>query len=274
MIKLIALDLDGTLLNSETRISAEDGRALEEAAEKGIVIVPCTGRFYRSMPEELRALPFIRYAILMNGAEIYDISEKKALYSADISSERADEVFSLLEKEPCIYDCYFDDWGWMQKSMHEKAALYAAGPKYLELLLKFRKPVENLRDYVRERGGSVQKIQCYCRKKEDRERAFEKLREKFPDMNITSSLSNNVEINAHDADKGAVMLKLCGILGIKREESMAIGDGINDITLMEKAGFSVAMGNAIQKLKDSADFITDTNDQSGVGKAIRHLMTD
>ena len=110
------LDLDGTLLTTGKKISPANYAALEQAAARGIHIVPCTGRYFIGMPEDVRALPFLRYAITINGADIYDIKENKSLHQALTSAKRADEVFAVLDTLPIIYDCFQDGWGWIKPS--------------------------------------------------------------------------------------------------------------------------------------------------------------
>jgi len=121
-VKLIALDLDGTLLNSDKALTARTRAALESAAERGVRIVPATGRFYRGMPEAVRALPFVRYAITMNGAQVLDAETGETICSAEISTEEALAFYEHLDTLPVICDCYIDGWGYMTASMQERAA--------------------------------------------------------------------------------------------------------------------------------------------------------
>lgn len=270
-IKLIFLDLDGTLLTTDKKISAANYAALEQAAAKGIYIVPCTGRYFIGMPEEVRSLPFLRYAITINGAEIYDVKEEKALHTALISPEKAEEIFSVMDTLPVIYDCYQDGWGWMDQTFYDMTDLYGMGEVRPEWIRKMRTPVEDFRGMVRSRNRGIQKTQMFLRDMELRARLLEELPQRFPDLVVTTSLVNNIEINSGDAHKGAALLELCRQLNIDPAESMAFGDGLNDVTMMQAAGIGVAMGNAEQQVKDAADFITDTNDNDGVAKAILHF---
>lgn len=273
-IKLILLDLDGTLLTTDKKISPANYAALEQAAAKGIQIVPCTGRFYDGMPEEVRKLPFLRYAITINGAEIYDAKECKSLYSALISPEKADEVFSLMDTLPVIYDCYQDGRGWMDRTFYDMTDLYGMGDVRPEWIRKMRTPVDDFRGMIRSRNRGIQKTQMFLRDMELRARLLAELPQQFPELIITTSLVNNIEINSSNAHKGAALLELCRQLNIDPAETMAFGDGLNDITMLQTAAVGVAMGNAAQPVKDVADFITDTNDNDGVAKAVQHLCLE
>ena len=270
-IKIIVLDLDGTLLTSDKRISPRNYAALERAAEKGIHIVPSTGRFYDGMPAVVRELPFVRYAITVNGAEIYDAREDRVLHRAEMTPAQADEVFAVLDTLPVVYDCYQDGWGWMEKRLYDQAEDFIDDPKVLAMVKDLRTPVEDFRGLIRSRNRGIQKIQMFFRDMDRRAQALPFLRQRFPGLNVTSSISNNLELNSLDAHKGAALLELCRILGVDPSQTMAFGDGLNDITMLSTAALGVAMENACPEVKAAADDITDTNDRDGVAKAIEQF---
>ena len=273
-IKLILLDLDGTLLNSRKEISAATEAALARSAEKGILIVPCTGRFYGGMPEAVRALPYLKYAITINGAEVYDIHADKSLHSALIDLKRADAVFEFLDTLPVIYDCFQDNWGWMDRRFYEIADRFALDAISANYVRGSRTPVENFRETLQQRGRGIQKTQMFFRDPQLRKQMLAELPQRFPDLAVTTSLPNNIEINSGDAHKGAALLELCRHLGIDPAQTMAFGDGLNDVTMIKTAGIGVAMGNAEDAVKAAADYITDTNDCDGIAKAIHHFCLD
>ena len=270
-IKLIVLDLDGTLLTSKKTLSSENFAALEQAAAKGIYIVPCTGRFFKAMPECIRTLPFLRYAITVNGADIYDVEADKSLYSAPIAPQRADEVFAALDTLPVIYDCFQDGWGWIDQEFYKVCDKFSPPDMSREYIRSLRSPVENFRKTIRERGRGVQKIQMFFLDPQLRLKMLEEFPKWFPDLNVTASLSNNIEINSREAHKGNALLELCRYLRIDPSQTMAFGDGLNDLTMLQTAAVGVAMGNAVPKVKEIATCITDTNDNDGVAKAIRRI---
>ena len=112
-IKIISLDLDGTLLDSRKRLSEKNRIALQAAAEKGVLIVPTTGRFFGMMPEAIRELPFVRYAITINGAQVYDRQTDTAIVREEIPLDMAIDLMRLIDGYDVIYDCYRGNWGWM-----------------------------------------------------------------------------------------------------------------------------------------------------------------
>lgn len=273
-IRLIAMDLDGTLLTTDKRLTARNRSAMEKAAEMGNYIVPATGRIYAGLPEEIRELPFIRYLILANGAAVYDREEDQVLYRAEIPQQTALQVFDWLDGFPAIYDCYQDGQAYMTAEMLKKADRYAPSPIYLKMILSLRKPVPDLKEQIRKRGGAVQKIQAFCQTAETQELVMQKTAERFPQLAVTSSIARNIEINDGRANKGAALQALCEYLGIETEGAVAFGDGSNDLSMIRAAGIGVAMENGVQAAKDAADRIAPGNDEDGVGRVIEDLINE
>ncbi len=273
-VKIIFTDLDGTLLNSDKHISEANLKALYTAAEHGVLVVPATGRFYNGMPEEVRTLPFLRYAVTVNGAEVYDRETDTVLYRAEIDLPTAERVYDVLETLPVIFDCYMDGWGYMDRRLYERMGEFIPDPRMSAAARAARTPVEDFRAFLREKNRSLQKIQMFFLDAGERERDWRLLTETFPELNVTSSVGHNVEINAKEADKGTALRFLCGYLGIPTREAMAFGDGSNDRGMLEAAGVGVAMGNAAPVLRAAADFVTDTNDRDGVAKAIARFCPE
>ena len=271
-VKLIALDLDGTLLNSDKQLSEKDGAALEKTAETGVEIVPATGRFYRGMPQIIRDLPYVHYVISINGAQVYDVANDKTLCGSEIPCGRALAVMERLDELDVIYDCYQDGWGWMSQEFYDKADKYAAHVHSLKMIRELRTPVPELKAYLKKRNAGVQKIQIFFRDMELRREVLESLPKEFPDLVVTTSIVNNIEINSRESTKGVALKKLAEKLNIPISQTMAFGDDTNDITMLEAAGIGVAMGNAYEEVKRKADYITDDCDSGGVASAINHFL--
>ena len=160
--KLIAFDLDGTLLDDEKRIPPENLRALEAAAARGWVPVPATGRIVRGIPEPVKALPGLRYFIVSNGAGVYDAAEDRLLYRGDVPLELALRCYEYMDTLPVIYDCYQNESGWMTRSMYEACAPYfPTEPHMLEIVKRLRVPVDDLKETLRQRGEPLQKLQMF-----------------------------------------------------------------------------------------------------------------
>lgn len=271
-VKIILLDLDGTLLTSDKTISPANYAALEQAARMGVHIVPSTGRFYDAMPAVVRELPFVRYAVTVNGAQIYDAREKQVLHEAELTSEQALAVYDYFASLPTICDCYVGGKGYMERGYYERIDEFseASAPYVREMLKTLRIPVDDVREILRQ--NRVQKVMCFFKDMDRRAVELERAPELFPDLCVTSSIKNNMEVNAAQANKGDALRQLCAHLGVDVEDTMAFGDGSNDLTMIQTAGIGVAMGNAYQGLKDAADYVTLDCDEDGVAHAIEKFV--
>ena len=273
--KLIAFDLDGTLLDEEKHIPAENVRALCEAAERGVLLVPATGRILRGVPEEVLRLPGLRYFILSNGATVYDAQEQRTVARGDIPLALTLRIMDFLDTQPVLYDCYQNDMGYMSQGMFDRIEPYFVNePQFLKLMYVLRVRVPDLKQTLRERGEPVQKIQFFY-KPEDNDKRLEMLRrfsDFFPEICATASVSNNIELNSVHAGKGNALRSLCAALGLDPAETLAFGDGINDISLLQAAGRGVAMANAQEAVKAAADAVCESNEESGVGREVRRAL--
>ncbi len=267
-IRIIALDLDGTLLNSNKELSAGNLAALERAANAGIEVVPTTGRFYDGMPEVIRKLPFVHYAITINGAEVADLQTGEVIYKAEIPWEQAIDIMTLLDEYPVIYDCYQGNAAWMTASQKEHIDRIVASEHYRKMLHEFRQPVPELKEVVTQRKKGVQKIQFFTDQPELRLQLMEELPERFENLCVSSSVSDNVEINQLRANKGEALTALADHLNVSREATLSFGDGLNDLSMLRDAGIGVVMANADDEVKQVADWITLSCDEDGVARGI------
>ena len=272
---LLAFDLDGTLLDDDKGIPPENLQALEAAADRDFVLVPATGRMVPGIPANVRALPFCRYYIVSNGAGVYAAAEDRLLLRADIPAELALRCCEHMDTLPVIYDCYQGDSGYMTRSMYDNCEDYFPfEPHMYEMVKLLRRPVEELKAFLRRKGEPVQKMQMFFRPRDLalRARELERFPALFPELSATTSVSNNIEINSARAGKGKAILALAELLGIPPEDTVAFGDGTNDCEMLRMAGLGVAMANADPAVKALADEITDTNNAAGVARVIRRLL--
>ena len=273
-IKLIAFDLDGTILDDAKKIPPENITALKAAHDRGIIIVPASGRLYPYIPAEVRELPFVRYCITANGGCVYDAETGKNLYSAEIPLDVTLRIFDYLDGVDCLYDCYADSLAYADVPFFERADAYFLDPVMNAMLhsyiVKTRDIVPDLREFVVSRGGPIQKMQSYFADDALRMAELKRVSEKFPELAVSTSLANNLEINSKDATKGKALTMLCERLGIPVEASMAIGDGTNDLTMVQAAGVGVCMANGHDTVKAAADYIAPDNNSAGLAETIRH----
>lgn len=267
-IKLIAFDLDDTVLNTQKKLTPETLRVLYRAAELGIEIVPSTGRFWGAVTDEIKNLPFVRYAVTLNGAAIFDVKSQKTIARFEIPSERAETMARVFDELPVIYDSIIDGQGYMNREFHERVKDITIGEWQYKIIYGLRKPVDDLHEIINQSSG-VQKMQIYTKDRDLRANLLAALPVVFPNSLFTSSVPNNIEINDLKANKGDGLRFVASHLGIEMSEAMAFGDGLNDISMIKAAGIGVAMGNAVREVKDVADHVTGTCDEDGVAEGIK-----
>lgn len=270
-IRLIAIDMDGTLLDDEKRLSERNRAALKACLDRGIYIVPATGRPAGGIPEAVCSIPGIRYGILTNGAKVADLETGKIIAEAQIGWEQAVQVLEFLSQFPAAYDPYIGGRGKMEGRFRDHLDRYGLPPAMQKLVLSTRDQVEDEIALVRDGQLSVEKINVFTADRKLRAILWERL-EGFEGLAVTSSLEYNLEINAAAATKGNGLLCLAEYLGLKPEQTMAFGDGSNDLSMIQAAGLGVAMENAMEILKQQADYITGSNQEDGVASAIEHFI--
>jgi hypothetical protein len=277
---LIGLDLDGTVFNEEKVITPGTKQAMERAMEQGYVVVPVTGRPMQGLPAELMQISKIHYAVVSNGAVLYHVddfvSERwQRLYEDLLPREKVLEVLELLKDFICVPDCFVDGFGHMPEKGREWIPKMGLAPAMAQYILSGREFFPDLMEYVRRESRQVEKITInfFLNEEGDREKkkAYQVL-SRVRDITLVSGAPHNLEVNTPTARKGNGLLKLAQMLGIAPEDTMACGDDRNDLDMIQKAGFGVAMANAVDVVKQEADFITLSNGEDGVAYAIEQFM--
>lgn len=271
--KIIALDLDGTLLDSEKHLSARNRAALEACIQKGIYVVPTTGRPAAGIMQEILSIKGIRYAITVNGGVIADLAEKRCLKRCIIPNGRALALLKRLGKYHVMYDPYMDGKGISQPDFIEHMDDYKIPETIQRLVRATRSVVPDILEYVEQCGSDVEKINVFLADMGEMVPLRQEL-SAFEDMVISSSMVNNLEINALGATKGEALLWLADFLGVPCEDTIAFGDGENDISMLRAAGIGIAMANASDIVKEAADQLTGTNDKDGVACAIEQMILE
>ena len=224
------------------------------------------------MPEPVRTVLSARYFITTNGGSVYDAANDEILYSAQIP---LDQAIRVLDHMDLLYDCYADNKRYTCASFAERADDYFTGPLMNYMLhtyiLRTMQRTDDLRGFIIERGGPLQKMQMYFRDPAERLRQLQILPQLFPYLAVSTSLPNNIEINSAEATKGQALSALCSRLRIDRSEVIVFGDGLNDLDMLKFAGLPVAMGNADPLIKEHSAFITCSNNDAGIAKALRHF---
>lgn len=270
-IKLISLDLDGTLLDSRKRLSAGNLQALKACIARGVQIVPTTGRTVDGVPAVVKEIPGVRYAIATNGAIIYDMKEEKIIDRRMLDHSKALSILHILEEYPVMYDPYINGRGITEEKFFNHMDNFGLTKELQDMVRITRDVVPNIIRFVEENDSPIEKINMFFADPSLKSQIRERLNE-ISDIIITSSIPLNLEINHPEATKGKGILRLAEYLGISREETMAFGDGENDLSMIIEAGIGVAMENGMDFLKANADYITKSNDEDGVAAAINRFV--
>lgn len=266
-IKMIGLDLDGTLLTDKKEFTDRSKRALRTAIDSGIVVLIATGRPLTGIPEEIRNFPGMRYALTSNGAKVIDVWENRVVDEHLLSAKLAEKALEICGKYDTLQEVYYDGVSYAPADKRDMIPRYHKNPNMWEYMRKTRTWVEDIFRMVRESDRGLDKIQMLFADMEERTKAWQELSE-VEGLELVGSLGYNIEINAAGVNKGSGLVSLGRLLGIRREEIMACGDGDNDLLMLKEVGFGVAMANAEEEVKKAADYITLSNEEDGVADAI------
>ena len=260
MIKLIAVDLDDTLLNSQVEISQENKKVIQECQEQGIHFTFATGRMFRATTKFAREINLDLPLITYQGALVKTLEEEEIKHHV-IEKDLAAEVIDFLKGYNLQLNVYMDDYLYVEE-MNDFGNNYTSLSGVGHRLTTFPQGlITNPTKILIAGDPDVLDI------------AQEKGRILFGDkLTITKSKSYFLEFGNREAKKSIALKALAESLGVKREEILAIGDGMNDLDMLEYAGIGVAMENGDRQIKEISDYVTDTNDNHGVAKAIKKFV--
>ena len=270
-VKLIAFDLDGTLLTTDKRLTDETRRTLETAADRGILLVPATGRPLTGMPEEVLGLPGVRYAVTANGARVVCVESRKILREKLLSVEKGRKVLDIFGEYDTLREIYYDGRGYVETGKMEQMDHYVPDPNMAEYMRSTRACVSDLMAKFRHENRAMDKVQAFFASGKDKAQAFQRIR-KIEGVEATGSLTYNIEVNAGGINKGEALLWLTAQLGIRREEVLAFGDGANDTDMIRMAGIGAAMEKSVPEVLKAADILAGSNDEDGVARTIQKYI--
>ncbi|MHB8170244.1 MAG: Cof-type HAD-IIB family hydrolase [Thermincolia bacterium] len=262
MYKLIAIDMDDTLLDSKTRISPRVSAAIKQAREKGVMVTLATGRMFSSalpFAQELELdLPLITY----QGALVKNSLSGEVLYYRPVPADIARDLVQVARQWGIHVNIYINDILYMEN-------LSAEGQAYSDLARIEPVIVADLLELLQDEPTKVLMIAT----EETLDKLAEELQPRFAGrIHITKSKPYYLEFIHPLATKGFALEHLANYYRMEREEVMAIGDSYNDLDMIEFAGLGVVMGNAREEIKAIADYIAPDNDSDGVAQVIEDLV--
>ena len=284
MLKLLAIDLDGTLLNSYGDILNENKEAIKYALNKGVEVVLASGRDPLTMQKISRELGIENYLIAGNGASVYDIKAQKNIYENFIDTNKALKIIKMCKENSIFFNLYTDK-GIITESLNFNVKVFnsennhKASEKQTNIEI-----VKDIYEYAQNNPLNILKI-IIC---DDSKIIFNNISQKLKQIKgievlDVAHMSRKIirvgteeveieyyytEVSSKDVDKWNAIEYLINILQIKKEEVMAIGDNINDKKMVQNSAVGVAMGKSALAIQSIGDFITEDNNSNGVEKAI------
>ncbi|MFS0783926.1 Cof-type HAD-IIB family hydrolase [Bacillus sp. 1P06AnD] len=286
MIKCIASDMDGTLLNKEDKISQANKEAIEKAQEMGVEVVIATGRSYVEARHVLNDANLNCPVISINGAVIWG-EDGNVVSSNPMKQEDVKYAAALLDDAGIFYELFTND-GTYSKSKGQSVATIVdimvsafpdLDPAFVAMKATERfesgyiHAVDSYQELFEREDVEIYKILAFSSELDLLGKCAGQLKENTT-LAVSSSGRENLEITSLDAQKGIALEKFVAERNISLAETMAIGDSFNDVSMFKKAGTAVAMGNAVQEIKDLCNEVTLTNDKDGVAHAILKALSD
>ena len=290
MLKLVAIDLDGTMLNQYGIVTQKTKNSIKKAQENGIEIMIASGRPIDSVKTISKEIGSENYFISGNGSIIYDIKKDEIIYENVLKKQKALEIIKICEENSIFYNVY------TEKEIIAKNLQYNVLYYHKENLTKSEEDkthvniVEDIYDYIEKTDSKVLKVMI-CDKHQTIFNAIIRKLKEVEDIEVleVSHMSRKIirqgteeipieyfytEISAKNVDKWTALEFLKEKLQISSEEIVAIGDNVNDKKMIEKSGYGIAMGQSAPQIKEIADYVTDSNVDDGVANALDKLILD
>lgn len=262
-VKFIACDLDGTLLGADhITVGERTKTALLKAHEKGIKIAIATGRTLPVIYGTVDQIPFADYVIYSNGAAVCDLKSAKTVYSNYMPADVAVKVIEFLLKYPVYFEVYSDAKQYSQAGCEKYFTNMDLPRDFLETYMNSINITDDIIAVAKQ--GKVEKINLFYFEKE----YYDEIKDflfSYSDIDCTSPVAGDIEMTYKNVDKAYALAGVCERLGIEPAQVMAFGDADNDLKMLSYAGFGAAMGNAADKCKKAAPYVTKRNDEDGVG---------
>lgn len=267
--KLLALDMDGTLLNSAKQITPRTLEALNRLLERGVHVVIASGRNIPEMSDYLEPLKNIRYAILMSGGMVYDFVEEKPLALHAITPEQCRELIDAGLDERAMIHIHTVRESIARREDVERMSEFGMGI-YRSMFERICTFVDDPKRFALEHAGEIVKVNLYHRSTESRQRSVKRL--KHLGLEEVFAEETNLECSPRGVSKASGLIELCRAIDVPLEQTIAIGDAPNDLEIIQTAGLGIAMGNAEEQIKQRAGFVTLDNDHDGIAHAIEKFF--
>lgn len=291
MYKLMAIDLDGTLLDSYGNVSEENKQAIKNALENGIEVVIASGRPIMSVKSIASRVGASKYIICGNGAVTYDMDKEEIIYDRFIDKEKVLQIVKICEENSIYYSIYTEDTI-LTKSLNYNVLFFNQENAKKEPTKRVKiNIVQDIYEYIKSSDNQKYLKITIC---DDNKVIFTGILKKLREINkievldvahmsrkVIKSGTEDVlveyyytEITSENVDKWFAIKDLIEKIGINENEVIAIGDNVNDLMMIEKSGKGIVMQDSAEYIKEKADYVTCSNDESGVAKAINDIINN
>ncbi len=268
--KLIAFDMDGTLLNSQKKITDKACEAIQKAIDAGIIVILNTGRCVAELEEYMEVLKNIQYINSTSGALVYDRKSNKDIYSSALDVDTVKAILDIVSSKDVMID-FLTRESIVQRDKIEKMEQYRM-EVYRDMFERVTVKWEDICGQYLEKPFPVSKLNIYHTSEEARNYTRQRIEELQLGVEMVNAETTSLEISAKGIDKGIGLEKLCQYLNISLSQTIVVGDADNDIGAMKKAGLAVAMGNANERIKELADVMVADNDHDGCREVIEKYI--
>lgn len=270
-IKLIALDLDGTVLTDSNTLSDRVKRSLERAIQSGIEVVAASGRPYGSMPKNVLGIEGLNYSITSNGAAVHDNSGKR-IHSTLVSENDVISLLKITEGHDLIFEAYVKGLTYTDSRYTSNPLKYGCSEAYVDYVKASHGHIDNMREFIYTHRKELDSIEIICTNAKKRAHIRQLAEDSTSGFYITSSSENFIEFMDKSATKGNAVDWLCNYLDVKTVNTCACGNADNDADMIEQASFGAAVENASKLCLDCADIIVPSNNNDGVARLIEIIL--
>ena len=271
-VRLIALDLDGTTLDSSKQVSEKNRNAIINAVKNGVHVCIASGRAFDTLPSVVTEIPGIEYAITSNPAAVYEIRDKKCLRSYKLTAESVKTILELTKDMPVTYEAFIEGRAYAGSEYIHNPVKFGATKEAIHYIQTTRTLIDDITGFIRQHVNELDSMDIIVKDADMKEKVCDAIYKETQDVYITSSVKQLVEISYKDAGKKSGVKFLADRLGVSKEEIAAFGDADNDKDMIEYAGYGIAVANASISLKEKADYITLSNDEDGIAYAFANIL--
>lgn len=268
--KLLALDMDGTVLNSQKKITPRTQAAINGLIQRGVYVVVSTGRDLAELSDYREAFKAMQYGILMSGGLVYDFLHATPVRIHAVAEETMHKLIDFGLEERAMIHLHTVKDSIAREEDIQQMATFGMGV-YQSMFDRICVRYTDANEYVRAHPGEVVKVNLYHRDKTSRDRNFARI--KPLNLSISFAEAFNLEMSPANVTKGSGLRELCEFLKLNLAETIAIGDAPNDVEILQTAGLAVVMGNASDDIKKLADHVTLDNDSDGVAAAVDRFFS-